>query len=70
MDTGVERSAETGARGSQEEPEREIQKRVRFSESDEPEGSQVDSGIADSAEAQDGSAHGAAVPSHKRKRER
>ena len=42
---------------------------MRFCESDEPEGSQVDSRIVDSTVVQDGSAHGAVVLGHKRKRD-
>ena len=68
-DTSVERMSDTGAQGSQEELEREVKKRVRFSEGEEPGPRQVDSEIADSAEAQDGSAHGAVVLGHKRKRD-
>ena len=65
-DTGVESMTDTGARGSQEEPEREG-KKVRFNA--EVESVPIASDIEESMEALDGSADGAAVPGHKRKRD-
>ena len=66
-DTGVERISDTGAQGSQEEPEREVNKRVRFNDEELQES--IDVEIADSTEARDGSTDGAAVQSQKRKRD-
>ena len=66
-DMGVEAMTDTGARGSQEEIETTITKKVRFNEEIESEGREP--GIAESMEAVDGSTDGAAVPAHKRKRD-